>query len=111
MKNIFKREEKKTVRDSILKQIKDVESQLENSSYDSGEYHRLMDEYLKLIDRYNEMEKNKAHPVVDYGLKVASIVIPAGITIWGTIVTMNYEKEDIVNNTAGKQFFKRIFTV
>ena len=103
---LFKR--KTTVKERLEAQIESIEAQIDEC-YDMETYNDLMNKYIRLLDQYNEMDKDKSHPIIDYGLKVLAIVVPAGLTIWGTKVTMDYEKEDIMTSTAGKQFFRKLF--
>lgn len=108
MKNIFKKK-KPTALDDVEARIRGIEAELEEC-YSPEREAELYNQYYKLIDRRIEIEKlNKDKKWPDYVFKVLGIAAPLGVTIWGTYYTTHYEKEDFVSNTAGKNFFGRLF--
>jgi len=108
MKIFRKKRKHPTVKESLREQIRIIEARIEESESAEEEY-ELYQQYYKLVDRYTEIEKIESNKWIDYGLKLFGILAPCILTIWGTKVTMRYEKEDVMTSTAGKQFFRKLF--
>ena len=93
-----------------------------------------VDELTKLMDRAIEMEKvtndckdkkeirendrfikmcqlsdDNRDRIVKNIMSAAGIVLPLIVTIWGTKVSMRFEKEDTFTTTAGRGFVQRLF--
>ena len=100
----------------------------------SEQYNKTVDGVTKLIDRVVEIEKldiehqerietrdeenrikmeemkvDKKDRIIRNVISALGIVIPVGVTVWGTKYTTNFEKEDSVTTTAGRQFFGNLF--
>lgn len=94
----------------------------------SDERKQLIRETIELIKTKNETEKLEREcdettrkREIDYDLKkkqtrdekidrwvkngiaIASVVIPVTVTIWGTIVSINFEKEGTLTTSAGRR--------
>lgn len=77
------------------------------------------EEKMELDKKYRELEyqlqrkqarSEQIHHWIDAGLKVLSIAVPAGITIWGANRSWTEEKGGIVPYTqAGKKFMDKLF--
>ena len=109
---------------------------LESMETNSEDYKIMVEGLTKLIDRSMELEKieigkaqeaekikletkkikfeaqqaktNKIFQWVGYGISAAGIVIPVAVTIWGTKVTLNFEKEGTVTTMMGRGFINNI---
>lgn len=100
----------------------------------SEQYNSTVDGVTKLIDRVVEMEKldiehqerietrdeenrikmeeikvDKRDSIVRNIVSGVGIALPLIVTVWGTKYTTNFEKEDSVTTTAGRQFFGNLF--
>lgn len=107
---------------------------LETSALGSEEYAAALDGVTKLMDRAIEMEKlnvdiqdreqaregekelklkeigEEHHDrIVKNCIAVASILIPTAVTIWGTLKSIEFEKEGTITTFAGRSFFGRLF--
>jgi len=107
---------------------------LETSALGSEEYAAALDGVTKLMDRAIEMEKlnvdiqdreqaregekelklkeigEEHHDrIVKNCIAVAGILIPTAVTIWGTLKSIEFEKEGTITTFAGRSFFGRLF--
>ena len=109
---------------------------LESMETNSEDYKIMVEGLTKLIDRSMELEKieiskaqeaekikneaekmkfeaeqaktNKIFQLIGYGISAAGIVIPVAVTIWGTKVTLNFEKEGTVTTMMGRGFINKL---
>ena len=109
---------------------------LESMETNSEDYKIMVEGLTKLIDRSMELEKieiskaqeaekikneaekikfeaeqaktNKIFQWIGYGISAAGIVIPVAVTIWGTKVTLNFEKEGTVTTMMGRGFINKL---
>ena len=109
---------------------------LESMETNSEDYKIMVEGLTKLIDRSMELEKieiskaqeaekikneakkmkfeagqaktNKIFQWIGYGISAAGIVIPVAVTIWGTKVTLNFEKEGTITTMMGRGFINRL---
>lgn len=54
--------------------------------------------------RVKQMQEDKNDRLLRNGIAIGSIVLPIAVTIWGTIVTLNFEKEGTVTTMMGRGF-------
>lgn len=109
---------------------------LESMETNSEDYKIMVEGLTKLIDRSMELEKieiskaqeaekikneaekmkfeaeqaktNKIFQWIGYGISAAGIIIPVAVTIWGTKVTLNFEKEGTVTTMMGRGFINKL---
>ena len=53
-------------------------------------------------------EDEKRDRRIKNGITIAGIVIPSLITIWGTIVSLNFEKEGTITTIMGRGFINKL---
>lgn len=124
------RNEKMLLRDEIQKEV----GELGGLKLGSDEYKATVDGVTKMMDRVIEMEKldiehqdridardeenqikmaeikeNRKDRITKNTISILGIIIPVGLTIWGTKYTTSFEKDDSVTTTAGRQFFGNLF--
>lgn len=108
--------------------------ELGNLTLGSDEYKATVDGVSKLMDKLNDSNKieldaqeraaaresdeaikmeqlksEKKNRVVQALTTVAGIIIPVGVTIWGTLTTLKFEETGTVTTTAGKKLTGRLF--
>lgn len=91
----------------------------------SESYKTTVDGLTKLIDRETEMEKFEADKLekierqkqakdekidrwVRNGISLAGILLPLGVTIWGTVVSLKFETEGSVTSMIGRGFINKL---
>ena len=100
----------------------------------SDKYKSTVDGVTKLVDRVIEMEKNdierqdridareeenqikmeemnvdRKDRIIKNILTAAGIIIPVGVTIWGTKISLKFEETGTVTTTAGRNFINKLF--
>lgn len=115
-------------------EIKDELETLGKLQVGSDEHKAAVDSVTKLMDRAIELEKlevemekceidrendcyykdqelksNKKARIVREAIDIASIVVPTVVAVWGTLVTLEFEKEGTVTTFAGRSFISKLF--
>lgn len=60
--------------------------------------------------RVKQMNEDKNDRLLKNGIAIGGIVLPIAVTIWGTIVTLNFEKEGTVTTMMGRGFINNLLT-
>lgn len=115
------------LRKTLCDEIHDEFNQLEKYDPSVKEFKEVGDSVAKLLDReiefrkldiqheenklkLEQMKEDKIDRIVKHILTGMSIVGPICLTIWGTVVSINFEKEGIITTNAGRGFFQRLFS-
>lgn len=77
---------------------------LENESKDKAEA-RLSEQAVEL----QKLEEDKKDRIVRNIIGGAGVILPLLVTIWGTKVSMEFEKEDSFTTIAGRNFVSNLF--
>lgn len=77
---------------------------LENDSKDKAEA-RLSEQAVEL----QKLEEDKKDRIVRNIIGAAGVILPLLVTVWGTKVSMDFEKEDSFTTTAGRNFVNNLF--
>jgi hypothetical protein len=118
----------------LMEEIERLRKDLDGLDVGSKEYVAVADRLEKLVGRLIEIDKfnsdqdlksqeinldaeikreqigeDKKNRWIGYGLQVLGIVIPAGLTIWGTNKTIKFEETGSVTTFAGRNFFNNLF--
>lgn len=118
------------LREEIQTEIKEL-GELELGS---EQYKSTVDGVTKLMDRVIEMEKidierqeridareeenqikmaemneERKDRIIKNILSAAGIIIPVGVTIWGTKVSLKFEETGTLTTTAGRNFINKLF--
>ena len=118
----------------LHEEIKDEFDELGKLEVGSEQYKITVDGIAKLVDRAIEIDKLNTESEdridqrnVDSDLKtkqmkedridriarnsiaIAGIIIPTVVTIWGTITTLEFEKEGTITTASGREFIKKLF--
>lgn len=103
-------------------EIADEFSGLREIELGTDKYRSTVDGLTKLCDRAIEIEKFKAEQelktehakddkrdkIIDKVITGASIVIPAGLTVWGTYKSINFEKTGTITTIMGRGFIQKL---
>ena len=95
---------------------------LRTTPYDAKEYGAAKDTVAMFMDRKIEMDKaeserlfreqqlkdEKKDRLIKNILSVAGIALPLVVTIWGTKVSLNFEKEGTVTTAIGRGFINKL---
>ena len=120
--------------DQLLeKEILDEIEFLNKMEVGSEEWKTTVEGLVKLLDKAHDIEKFKAEHAeqvenriaennwrekqakeeridrwVKNGIAVAGILIPVGVTIWGTLVSFKFEEEGTITTIMGRGFINKL---
>lgn len=122
-----------SIKTLLEKEINDEFEELGKTAIGSEEYKTTVDGLSKLMDRAIELEKFEAerkdridHQEREMDLKqqqaadekkdrkvknwltAAGIIIPSGLTIWGTIKSIKFEQEGTITTIMGRGFINKL---
>ena len=100
------RETYKTTVDGLTKLL-DRAIEIDKIEEEKAERAALQEKEAEFKER--QFQEEKRDRLIKNCLTAAGIVVPTVVTIWGTIVSMRFEKEDTITSTAGRSFFSRLF--
>lgn len=105
-------DEYKTTVDGLTKLI-DRATALQKMEFEKeeaiGERRRKINESLDAkVLRNQELADQRKDRMFTHGIAIAGIVIPAIITVWGTLVSLKFEEEGTVTTSIGKGFINRL---
>ena len=89
-----------------LEKIEISKAQEAEKIKNEGEKIKLETEKIKF--EAEQAKTNKIFQWIGYGISAAGIVIPVAVTIWGTKVTLNFEKEGTVTTIMGRGFINKL---
>ena len=121
--------------DTLLdNEIQSELEQLKNMEVGTEEYKAAVEGITKLIDRKNERDRlanekqdraetqaienglrmkqiseDRIDRYLKNGIAIAGILLPLGVTIWGTIITLKFEEEGSVTTIMGRGFINKLF--
>ena len=84
---------------------------IEMEKIESDAKERIDSKEAELDLKYRQLEEDIKDSKTRNKINIAGIVIPAGITIWGTIKTLKFDQNNIITSTAGKEFTRKIFNM
>ena len=121
------------IKELLAKEIEDELGALSGTDIGSEKYNSTIDGITKLSDRLIAIDKMNSEQNVKYEqidndktvkerqlsdeekdrktknlLTAGSIVLPILATIWGTLVTINFEKTGTVTTIVGRGFFQKL---
>ena len=122
-----------SIKTLLVEEIQDELNDLSDLDLGSEEYKITVDGLTKLIDRAIEMEKfetenedkiknrekdddfklkqmeeERTDRWVRNGIAIAGIIIPSIITVWGTVKSLNFEKEGTITTIVGRGFINKL---
>lgn len=88
----------------------------------SEEYVKVVDGVTKLMDRAIELDKigiedarkaeqlddERKDRIVKNVISAAGIILPIGAAIWGTVVSINFEKEGTITSLMGRGWINKL---
>lgn len=95
---------------------------LKGGKLEPEQYKERIDGLTKLVDRAIEIEKFKTETelkekqwkdekkdrVVKHILEAAGILIPVGLTVWGTLASFKFEEEGNITTIMGRGFINKL---
>lgn len=102
-------EESKAMIDGIAK-LMDKKIELMKFNADCQQKKDIHDlDQLEYELKKQQLREDKKDRLVKNIMTGAGIALPLLVTIWGTIVSLNFEKEGVVTTGAGRGFINKLF--
>lgn len=117
----------------LKEEIENEFNELAKLEVGSDKYKATVDGLIKLVNQAHEFDKFEAelqekidaresetelklkaakderfNRIVGHGINVLAVAVPAVITVWGTKVSLNFEKDGVVSTIMGKGFINRM---
>ena len=89
--------------------VKLMDRAIEIDKLDAEIERNEIDRENELFYKNEELKSNKKDRIVKDIINVAGICLSTGLAIWGTYVTLNFEKEGTVTTIAGRNFMSKLF--
>lgn len=102
-------EESKAMIDGITK-LMDKKIELMKFNADCLQKKDIHDlDQLEYELKKQQLREEKRDRLIKNIMTGAGIVLPLFVTIWGTVVSLNFEKEGVVTTGAGRGFINKLF--
>lgn len=98
-------DEYKTTIDGITKLADRV---LEIEKLETEQAERAIDREVELELKEKQMEEERKDRKIKNVLTAAGIVIPTGVTIWGTLKSFKFEQEGTITTIMGRGFINKL---
>ena len=95
----------------VDEEIDKLYEKLQTLDEDSNEYQMVEDAILKLMDKKIEIERLKGDKwsrVFKIVCDIAAILLPLGVTIWGTLLAFTFEERGTITSTMGRKFMDKL---
>lgn len=106
-------EQHKSLVDAIAK-LEDRSIEMERVAQDANDKEKARERELKndILEhnlKCEQMDDERKDRVVKNILTGLGIVLPIGLTVWGTKASFKFEKDGIITTTMGRGFVNRLF--
>lgn len=101
----------KNLLEKLDKEIEKLYEKLQTLDEDSREYQMVEDAMIKLMDKKTEIEKLKGDKwsrISKILCDIAAILLPLGVTIWGTLLAFTFEEKGTISSAIGKKFMDKL---
>ena len=101
----------KNLLEKLDKEIEKLYEKLQTLDEDSKEYQMVEDAMIKLMDKKTEIEKLKGDKwsrISKILCDIAAILLPLGVTIWGTLLAFTFEERGTISSAIGKKFMDKL---
>lgn len=79
--------------------------ELQKTAAERAHLSELSEQHFK----HEQAAQEKKDRIISYIFKGVEIALPAAIGIWGTLKTIEFEKEGTVTTIFGREYFKKLF--
>lgn len=101
----------KNLLEKLDKEIEKLYAKMQELDADSKEYEMVENAMLKLVDKKHEIEKLKGDKwsrLFKILCDIAAILLPLGVTIWGTLLAFTFEERGTISSAIGKKFMDKL---
>lgn len=76
--------------------------------FDTEYAERIENQKMDNCLKQKQMDEERKDRLIKNGISIAGIVIPSLITIWGTVKSMEFEKEGTITTIIGRGFINKL---
>lgn len=94
-----------------LNEMEKIKLDQENAIKTHEDDYRLKLKQMEIENELKElqMKEDRHDRLVKNGLTLLSLLVGTGVTVWGVIVSINFEKEGTITTQAGRALLNRLF--
>ena len=81
---------------------------IDMKKFDTEYTERIENQKMDNCLRQKQMDEERKDRLIKNGISIAGIVIPSLITIWGTVKSMEFEKEGTITTIIGRGFINKL---
>ena len=81
---------------------------IDMKKFDTEYAERIENQKMDNCLRQKQMDEERKARLIKNGISIAGIVIPSLITIWGTVKSMEFEKEGTITTIIGRGFINKL---
>ena len=81
---------------------------IDMKKFDTEYAERIENQKMDNCLRHKQMDEERKDRLIKNGISIAGIVIPSLITIWGTVKSMEFEKEGTITTIIGRGFINKL---
>lgn len=88
--------------------IKLMDRAIDMKKFDTEYAERIENQKMDNSLKQKQMDEERKDRLIKNGISIAGIVIPSLITIWGTVKSMEFEKEGTITTIIGRGFINKL---
>lgn len=81
---------------------------IDMKKFDTEYAERIENQKMDNCFKQKQMDEERKDRLIKNGISIAGIVIPSLITIWGTVKSMEFEKEGTITTIIGRGFINKL---
>lgn len=81
---------------------------IDMKKFDTEYAERIENQKMDNSFKQRQMNEERKDRLIKNGISIAGIVIPSLITIWGTVKSMEFEKEGTITTIIGRGFINKL---
>ena len=81
---------------------------IDMKKFDTEYAERIENQKMDNSLKQRQMNEERKDRLIKNGISIAGIVIPSLITIWGTVKSMEFEKEGTITTIIGRGFINKL---
>ena len=104
----------KKIKVLLDQEIEKLREKLQTLEPDTDEYKKVEDAMTKLVEKRLEVEKVKGDKwsrIFKICCDIAAILLPLGVTIWGTLLAFTFEEKGTISSSIGRKFMDAIINM
>lgn len=81
---------------------------IDMKKFDTEYAERIENQKMDNCLKHRQLDEERKDRLIKNGISIAGIVIPSLITIWGTVKSMEFEKEGTITTIIGRGFINKL---